>query len=426
MIKKVINHLDADVFYEELENGLKVYMLPFKNRSNYSIEYIAKYGSYINAFKSNKTNKKIKTPYGVAHFLEHKMFEQEDGTTPFSYYSKTGTDANASTGYRVTSYTVDGTSNIEENLDYLLNYVNSPHFTEENVEKEKGIIIEELNMYKDEPENRLYEESNKILFHKHPLRIDVGGTPRSVRKITKEILYDCYDTFYQPSNMILLIAGNFDPKKILKVIKNNKKLNSKKYNNEITVYKETEPYSVKAKEKEIIVKKMIIPKFIYTIKSSWPKYTKEEKYKFKVTLEIFLYCLYGMSSEFRENMLNKDMFSLFFATGVLVDDFMLIEFVSETKHPKEFQKEILKSLRNINITKKDVERVKKVKLSLEVLESDKPYQLLNSALSEILDYGDIVYNKIDIIKSITKEDVLKIKDFIDISNSSFIVGYPKE
>ncbi len=426
MIKKSINHLDADVFYEELENGLKVYMLPFKNRNNYSIEYITKYGSYVNSFKSNKTNKKIKTPYGVAHFLEHKMFEQEDGTNPFSYYSKTGTDANASTGYRITSYTVDGTSNILENLDYLLNYVNSPHFTDENVEKEKGIIIEELNMYKDEPENRLYEESNKILFNKHPLRIDVGGTPSSVKKITKDILYECYNTFYQPSNMILLIAGKFDPQKVLKVIKNNKKLNSKKSNNEIIIYKENEPYNVKSKEKEMIFKNMIIPKFIYTIKSSWPKCTKEEKYKFKVTLEIFLYCLYGMSSEFRENMLNKDMFSLFFATGILVDDFMLIEFVSETKHPKEFQKEIIKSLKNINITEEDVERVKKVKLSIEVLESDKPCHLLNSAISEILDYGDIVYNKIDIIKSITKEEVLKIKDYIDISNSSFMVGYPKE
>ena len=171
---------------------------------------------------------------------------------------------------------------------------------------------------------------------------------------------------------------------------------------------------------------MVIPKFIYTLKLRRPKLEGEEKYKFKVILEIFLYCLYGMSSEFREEMLNKDMFSLFFTSGILLDDFMLIEFISETKYPKEFKKAIEKSLMTIKITKKDVERVKKVKLSIEVVESDKPYQLLNASLSEILDYGDIIYNKVDIIKSITLEDVLKIRDYIDISNSSLMIGYPKE
>ena len=426
MIKKEIKGLDVGVYYEKLDNGLQIYMIPFENRNNYSIEYLTKYGSYTNSFKSNITGKKIKTPPGVAHFLEHKMFEQEDGISPFNYYSQTGTEANASTGYRVTSYSVDGTTNIEENLEYLLNYVNSPHFTDKNVEKEKGIIIEELNMYKDEPENRLYEESNKILFYKHPLRIDVGGTPKSVNKITKEILYECYSTFYQPSNMVLLISGKFDPKKILKVVKSNKKLNSKESNKEITIYKENEPYNVRLKEKEIKIESMVIPKFIYTLKLRRPKLEGEEKYKFKVILEIFLYCLYGMSSEFREEMLNKDMFSLFFTSGILLDDFMLIEFISETKYPKEFKKAIEKSLMTIKITKKDVERVKKVKLSIEVVESDKPYQLLNASLSEILDYGDIIYNKVDIIKSITLEDVLKIRDYIDISNSSLMIGYPKE
>ncbi len=426
MTIKEIKGLDVKIYHEVLENGLNIYLMPFENRNNYSIEYVTNYGSEIDTFISANTNKKITVPYGVAHFLEHKMFEQEDGVDPFSYYSETGTDVNASTGYKTTSYSVDGTTNIEENLDFLLNYVNSPHFTNKNVEKEKGIIIEELNMYKDEPENRLYEESNKILFQKHPMRRDVGGTPKSVMKITKEILYECYDTFYQPSNMMLLISGDFFVDKVLKVIKNNKKLNDKKSNKSIKVFGKREPEEVRIKEKIIKIKNIVIPKFILTTKKRIREMSTEEKYKFKVASEIFLYILYGMSSEFREEMLNKGYFSLLYVSGSIIDEFVFAEFVAETKYPEKLKKEIIKCFKNTKITKEDVERVKKVKLSIEVVESDKPFQVLNTALTEILDYGDIIYNKIDIIKSITLEDVLKVAETIDFSNSSFMVGYPKE
>ncbi len=125
-------------------------------------------------------------------------------------------------------------------------------------------------------------------------------------------------------------------------------------------------------------------------------------------------------------MLNKGYFSLLYVSGSIIDEFVFAEFVAETKYPEKLKKEIIKCFKNTKITKEDVERVKKVKLSIEVVESDKPFQVLNTALTEILDYGDIIYNKIDIIKSITLEDVLKVAETIDFSNSSFMVGYPKE
>ena len=204
---KELKGLDIKIYHEELDNGLNVYLIPVEDRNNYFVEYITRYGAEIDEFVSAKTGKKVKAPYGVAHFLEHKMFEQEDGIDPFSYYSESGTEANASTGYKTTSYTLEGVNNLEDNLDFLLNYVNSPYFTDENVEKEKGIIIEELNMYKDQPENIRYETGNKALFKKHPMRRDIGGTPSSVKKITKEILYECYDTFYQPNNEVIAIPA---------------------------------------------------------------------------------------------------------------------------------------------------------------------------------------------------------------------------
>lgn len=426
MTIKEIKTLGIKIYTETLNNGLPIFLIPYKDRKNYFIEYGVKYGAEIDEFISNHSGKRTKAPYGVAHFLEHKMFEQEDGVDPFAFFSKSGTDANASTGYKITSYTLDGTENIEENLSFLLDYVNSPYFTDKNVEKEKGIIIEELNMYKDQPENVLYEASNKALFSKHPMRIDVGGTPTSVKKITKEILYECYDTFYQPKNMFLAISGNFNVEKILNLIKNHKKLNSERKETEIKIFKVKEPLKVNIKEKEIKIKNIMVPKFILNIKSVVPELKGEEKYKYMIATDILLYILFGMSSEFREKMLNKSYYTLFYSSGVIIDNLLIAEFIAESKHPYEFKEEILKNLKNKEITEEDVERVKKVKISLEVMESDKPLRMLDSVIDNLLEYDEVIYNKMEIIRSITLEDINKIRKTLLLDNYSFVVGYPKD
>lgn len=425
MIIKEIKGLDTNVYYEELKNGLKVFLIPYENRNKYYIEYVVKYGSEINQFVSSKSNKKIKVPYGIAHFLEHKMFEQEEGTDPFSFYSETGSDANAATGYQMTSYTVEGTDNLLPNLDFLLDFVNSPYFTKENVEKEKGIIIEELNMYKDQPENVLSLASNKALFKKHPMRIDIGGTPKSVRRITKDVLYDCYDTFYSPNNMFLVITGKLNPEEVMNVIRNNKKLNDKMPNNNLKVYKPYEPLEVNKREKKIKIKNLVIPKFILNVKSRLKEMNTEEKYKYLTSIDIFLYILYGPSSEFREEMLKKDYYTFFYSSESTVDDLLLVEFVAETKHPEELKEEIIKNFKTAKITKEDVERVKKIKLAIDVMGSDNPERMMSTIIDHYIDFGEIIYNKIELIKSITYEDVLKNSKDILIDNYSFVTGYKK-
>lgn len=425
MIANRFNGLDLDVFYEKLDNGLEVFLIPYKNRKNYYIEYGVKYGAKINEFISTTTNRKTKTPKGVAHFLEHKMFEQEDGIDPFSFFSTSGSDANALTSYDTTSYTLEGIKNIEENLEYLLNYVNSPYFTDKNVDKEKGIIIEELNMYKDQPENKLYEESNKALFVKHPMRDDIGGTPQSVRKITKEILYDCYNTFYQPSNMFLIVAGCFDLKKVEKVIKNNKLLKSKNSNKEIKVFNSNEPVNVNKKEKEIKIENMVIPKTMLCIKSQMKPLYGIEKYKYELSLNILLYILFGMSSDFKEEIYDNKLSTVFYNSSSIVDNLLIIEFLSETNYPYELKEKTLECLKNTKIQVEDVERVKKVKISLEVINSDKPHQVLNSIIKDLVDYDSVIYNKIDLIRNITIDDIEKVRKDLMIDNYSFVVGMPK-
>lgn len=426
MIKNEIKGIEQDVYIETLSNGLKVFLVPFKNRKNYYINYVTNYGSIVTKFVPVGESKMIEVPYGVAHFLEHKMFEQENGEEPFEFFSKYGSDANASTGYKSTSYTVEGTNNIEENLEYLLDYVNSPYFTDENVEKEKNIIIEEINMYNDEPEGKLYEASSKAIFKYHPMRIDIGGTEESVKKITKEDLYNCYNTFYQPSNMFLIIGGNFDKDSVLKVIKNNKKLMSNNICSSINIEEIKEPLEVNKREIELKINNIVIPKMIFTLKISLKDIPFEKRFEYVLNVNILLGVLYSSSSLFKEKMLKEEKLSILATSKAIIDDFLLVEFIAESKCPKVLYKEIVKCFKEQDITSEEVERHKKVYISSEVLKSDKVVSTINSLLSNIIDYGDIIYNKLDIIKNINFDSVMYTRKSIDIDNSSLVIGYPKE
>ena len=424
MKKKMLEGIEQEVITETLDNGLKIFLMPFNNRKNYSINYMTIFGAAIDRFKVN--GKVCAPPSGVAHFLEHKMFEQETGEDPFEFFSKTGSDANASTGYKSTSYTVEGTNNIEENLEFLLNYVNSPYFTDENVEKEKNIIVEEINMYSDEPESRMYNESSKAIFKKHPMRIDIGGTEESVRKITKDDLYSCYNAFYIPSNMYLFISGNFDAESILKVIRNNKLLNEKKNNPVVSVIRPNEPLEVNKKKIELKLDNVVKPKMIFTLKISLKDLHFEDKYKF-VLLTTFIYdILYGSASIFKEEALSDNLFTEFVASKMVIDDFLLIEFMAESSSPEKLKEKIVEYFNNKEITKDDVERYKKTYISSYVLSSDRVQSTLNGVIESVVDYGDVIYDKINIIRSITLDDVLLAKSKIDIDNSSLVVAYSKK
>ena len=426
MIVKKIKGIDQDVYMETLENGLRVYLVPFKNRKNYYINYVTNFGSVINKFIPVGKKDLVTVPYGVAHFLEHKMFEQENGEDPFEFFSKSGSDANASTGYKSTSYTLEGTINIEENLEYLLNYVNSPYFTDENVEKEKNIIVEEINMYNDEPEGKLYEASGKSIFKFHPMRIDIGGTEKSVRSITKENLYDCYNSFYQPSNMFLVIGGNFDVDKVLFTIKNNKKLLSNKIRKNVVIKRVKEPLEVNEKFKELKINNIVIPKFIFTIKLSLKDISIDRRYEYGVYVSLLLGILYGSSSPFRERMLKEEKMSILATSKAIIDDFLLIEFVAESKCPKELATEIVKHFNEYEITEEEIERHKKVLISYEVLKSDKVVSTVNMLSGCIVDYNDIIFEEFDVIRSVNFTKMLEVKNSINIDNSSLVIAYPKE
>src|SRR5574344_2092331 len=228
--------LDIKIYHETLNNGLNVYIVPFKNAKSTYATLTTKFGSIHTEF--TKDSKEYKVPNGIAHFLEHQMFEQED-ISPFALFTSNGAEANAYTSYFKTTYLFEATTNIKENIDTLLDYVQKPFFTDKSVDKEKGIIIQELNMYKDKPYIVLKEQNQHNLFINHHSKYPIGGLEEDVLKVAKEDLYLCYETFYQPSNMILTITGNIDTD-VIEHIKQNQ--NKKEFhNNSFEIKKIFEP-----------------------------------------------------------------------------------------------------------------------------------------------------------------------------------------
>ena len=412
----VLKDLDQSVFVEDLDNGLKVILIPMKNRCNYYVNYTAMYGSINLNFKSD--GKIYKSPKGIAHFLEHKMFEQEKGEDVFDFYSKTGTECNAGTSHKKTSYYIYGINNLKENLDYLITLVNSPYFTDENVEKEKGIIVQELKMYADDPDWILNETINKATYKNHPIKYDIGGYEDDVNSITKEDLYKCYNEFYRPSNMVLIVSGKFDKDEIMEIIKNNKALNSIKNKSKIIKQKEKEPVKIVKAYQEITNPSVKVPKININFKISIKDVKDRNLYLLYIGALISI--LFGGVSSFNEDVFKKGYASYVCCNRLLIDDFLVIEFYAEGEKPKELLNEIVKRFKEQEITEEELNRYKKVSISSTVISSDKSQNIAECILGDYINFYTIFENRIGIIKSMNFDEFNKIREELDVDNHATV------
>lgn len=214
---RVINNRLGEQYYvNEHPSGLKIVVVPMEGYSSAYAIFGTKYGSIDDCFKRSDEENFSRVPAGIAHFLEHKLFENED-CDAFEQYAKTGASANAYTSFDKTCYLFSCTDKLKESLEILLNFVQAPYFTPETVQKEQGIIGQEIKMYDDSPEWRVYFNLLGALYPKHPVRIDIAGTVDSIAKIDDKLLYKCYNTFYNLHNMVLVVAGNVNPDDVIEV-----------------------------------------------------------------------------------------------------------------------------------------------------------------------------------------------------------------
>ncbi|WML49228.1 pitrilysin family protein [Neobacillus sp. PS3-34] len=300
MEKITFDQLQEELFFEKMENGLNVYVLPKKGFNKTYATFTTKYGSIDNHFIPLGKEEYVKVPDGIAHFLEHKLFEKEDGDV-FQQFSRQGASANAFTSFTRTAYLFSSTSTVEKNLETLIDFVQDPYFTEKTVEKEKGIIGQEITMYDDNPDWRLYFGLIQNLYQNHPVKIDIAGTIESISHITSDLLYECYRTFYHPSNMLLFIVGPVDPTAIMDQVRENQAKKDYKEMPEIKRKFDEEPAGA-AEKKQVLKMNVQTSKCLLGIKALHVDQTGEELLKNELTMNIFLDLLFGKSSDNYEKL----------------------------------------------------------------------------------------------------------------------------
>ena len=346
-------------YMEKLENGLQVIIIPKKEIQKKYIIWATKFGSIDNTFIDSTTGEKVVIPDGVAHFLEHKMFEQKNGVDSLYVLMALGLDANAYTTNDHTAYLFECTDHFYEGLDELMDYVQNPYFTDQNVEKEKGIIGQEIGMYDDDPGWQLYINAMDCLYEKNPIKVDTAGTVETISGINPEMLYKCYNTFYHPSNMVLTVVGDFEPEAILAEIK--KRLKDNEARGEITRIYPEEKLEINKKyvEKEMEVS---LPLFMIGFKDNI-KDKYNEVVKRHIAIEIILNMLIGKSS----NLYNE----LYKEGYLLSQPDLEYEFGNEyshvliggpSKNPQKVYEKIaekIQEMKNTDINVQEFERIKK-------------------------------------------------------------------
>ena len=277
---------------------MTVIIIPKNTTKKKYVIWGVNFGSIDNHFKVD--GEEIYIPDGVAHFLEHKMFEQENGKNSLDTLMALGIDANAYTTSDHTAYLFECTDHFYEGLDELMNYVQNPYFTNENVEKEKGIIAQEIRMYDDDPGWQLYMGILDCLYKNNPIKVDIAGTVESISKITPEVLYKCYNTFYALDNMTLVICGDFEPEKLLEEVK--KRLTKNKTYEKIErIYPEKE----KTINKKYVEKNMNVSMPIFAIGIKDVSKMDSEIVKKHIAIEILLNMIIGKSSDLYKKMYNQ-------------------------------------------------------------------------------------------------------------------------
>ena len=346
--------IDEKVYIETLENGMKIIIIPKENTKKKYIIWGTKFGSNDNHFIEPKTGNEIQVPDGVAHYLEHKMFEQESGVDSLYTLMAMGLDANAYTTNDHTAYLFACTDNFYEGLDELMDYVQSPYFTDENVNKERGIIEQEIQRYDDEPIWKLYINAMNCLYKNNPITIDVAGTVESISHITKETLYSCYNTFYHPSNMIMCISGDFEPNTIVEEIK--KRLKPREKMAEIKrIYPEYEPTI----NKKYIEKHMDVNMPLFMI--GYRDFLQNESpIKKDIAIRIIFNSILGKCSKTYQDLYNSGLLMREMDCDFeFSNQYSHVLISGESSKPEEVYNTIIDKLQNEEISTEDFERSKK-------------------------------------------------------------------
>lgn len=399
------DRLQETLYHEVMDNGLQVYVLPKPAFKKTYATFATKYGSVDNHFRVGD-GEETRVPDGIAHFLEHKMFEEPEGDI-FATFASNGASANAFTSFDQTVYLFSATENIETNLNTLVDFVQRPYFTDENVEKEKGIIGQEINMYADNPDWRVYFGLIEAMYAKHPVHIDIAGTIESINTITKETLYTCYNSFYHPSNMLLFVVGGVEPEKVFSLIRSNQSAKSYDKQGEIERIFEDEPEEVATKRLESKLA-VSIPKVMFGFKEKVDGLTGEAAVKRDLTTKLMLDLLLGSSTVLYQKLYDEELISDSFGHEFNSSpQYAFSAIGGDTKDPDLLLKRIREEIDPIlktGFAEKDFDRARKKKIGGYLRMLNSPESIAHEFTRYQFRGGDL-FEVLPIYESITLEEV---------------------
>lgn len=419
----ILKGVDEKIYYETLDNGLPVYMLVNEKVNNFYMTLSVKYGSIDTEFKCDKEKEYTRVHDGVAHFLEHVNFNEGEGLTAHDYFNKLGSSINAFTTFDFTLYEVFASSEFAKNLNHLLDYVETPYFTKELIEKEKGIIVEEVKMGKNSPGHKLYYGMNNSLYIKDKRRNLVTGQVEDVKATTVFELQNIYDTFYHPQNMFMVITGNFNPYEAIGIIKENQaKKEFLEYKNPIKK-REVEPEVVNCEYKEIEAN-VEIPKVKICYKMKKDIFGEIDEKNLNIYLSIILRNNFGSTSYLREELLEKELVVAIGAGRDIFNDIVTIEINVETKYPDQVIPIIKEKMNNLELTEKDLKRRIRCNIAALINDYDDIEYVNTDIVDQLITYGKVFDDMYDRYNNLKLKEAKDIINKMNLDNSSTVLLVP--
>lgn len=416
-IKEVRSSRAGDRYYKiKHSSGLNIYVYPKEGyRSAYAI-IGAKYGS-INTCFSRDGGEKINVPDGIAHYLEHKLFESAEGDA-FTRYAETGASANAYTSFEKTCYLFSCTDKFDESLEILLDFVQDPYFTAQTVQKEQGIIGQEIKMYDDSPDWRVMFNMLENMYHNHPVKIDIAGTVESIAEITAEKLYDCYNTFYDLNNMVLCVSGNVTVEQVLKICDRMLKPGEK---HTVETYFEDEPYEIVKPyvEQHFPVS---MPIFNLGFKERADHISDEREL---AQTDILLYALASPTSALYRELMDNNLINNSFAYELFEGPgYRSVILGGESRAPEqaaEMIKQYLVKIKESGLSDEEFTIAQKAVYG-DIVSSLNSVSVISNTIADYHFNGNELFAYIDAVAGTEKDEVnSRLRDMLDVNNCTLSV-----
>lgn len=411
MEKIKIKGIDEEIYFTTSKCGLPIYVWKSEYAKSFYLSLNVHYGSIHTEFSID--GKKYKVPQGIAHFMEHIKFNVDKDTTANDLFDPLGSDINAFTTFRYTSYLVYGTSKIKENLNSLLDYVYNPYFTKDMIKKEKGIIASEINMGKDQPYNQLYFAFNKAMYHKEKYKYLITGEVEDIKRIELDDIELIYQAFYHPKNMFLIVTGNVNPYEIEQMVNDN--LDRKEFSDylEPKIAPIKEPKNVVSKEIEVSAN-VEVEKAKIGLKIPKKKFKDLDNIKLNIILNIILSSNFGDSSDLKEELLQNNIITFLTASRFVLDEYVIIDVTVESKILDEAIKRIIDALKNLVIDEAEFKRKINSSIATLVLNYEDVENVNNMIQNYLVYYKKLVPDLKEIYESISFEEVKEVIDNFDV------------